>query len=113
MCNETKVNTNNPQSSPADEKNVAVNTTEYVGSIPVPFGRTFITGNYSGVYDHAAMRSKQLSSLLRLMQGEALDLEYQRLSNDSQQSLFWLALQLADEIEDTLPLLERLTFKPK
>jgi len=104
MCNETKVNTNNPQSSPADEKNVAVNTTPHVGSISVPYGTLSI--DRGGADDHLAMRSRQLCSLLRLMQGEGTTPAMNRLNDFRQHSLLWLAQQLADEIEEALPFVQ-------
>lgn len=104
MCNETKVNTNNPHSSPSGEKNIEVNTTKYVGSFAVPYGRTFI--ERSGADDHLAMRAGQLSSLLVLMIGENPTPELARFSDKTQHSLLWLAQQLSHEIQECLPFVQ-------
>lgn len=104
MHNETKVNTNNPHSSPSDEKNVAVNTTEYTGSFSVQYGSLSI--ERGSVDDFLAMRATQLSSLLGLMLGEHPTPELARFSDKTQNSLLWLAQQLSHEIEDALPLVQ-------
>jgi len=96
MNNETKVNTNNPQTSPTDEKKVAVNTTEYVGSFATPYGRMFI--ERGGAHDHLAMRSSQLSGLLMAIHGDGLR-HFQDLSDDNQDSILWMAHLLSAEIE--------------
>ena len=48
--------------------------------------------------DHACMRSKQLSSLLLLMSGEGVE-HFSCLNIKAQDSLLWLARQLAVETE--------------
>lgn len=104
MCNETKVNTNNPDSSPSGEKNVEVKATEYVGSFAVPYGRTFIERR--GADDHLAMRAAQLTGLLALMIGEHATPELARFSDKTQHSLLWLAQQMSNEIQECLPFVQ-------
>jgi len=96
--NETKVNTNSGAVSPVDVKKVTVSGKEYVGSIPTPYGRQLI--EVGGAVDHASMRSCQLGSLLRLMQTETAGAaRFCQLGLRAQDSLLWLAVQLADEVE--------------
>ena len=104
MHNETKVNTNNQESSPVDEKNVVPDATKYVGSYSIVYGRTYI--EHGGAADHLAMRARQLSSLLMLIHGEGLA-HFQRLSDNNQDGLLWLAHQLSTEIEDMVEIQAR------
>lgn len=93
--NETKVNTNNGDVTSSDAKK-ALLPPNCVGRIDTPHGAQYV--DRGAALDHAYMRSKQLSSLLLLMSGEGLP--YFRLINDSaQDSLLWLARQLATETE--------------
>lgn len=93
--NETKVNTKIGDVASPEEKNPAL-PPEYVGRIATPHGAQYV--DRGAALDHAYMRSNQLSSLLLLMSGEGLT--YFRLLNDNaQDSLLWLARQLATETE--------------
>lgn len=96
MHNETKVNTNKPRSSRLDEKNVVSDTTNFVGSFETTYGRTYI--NRGEAEDQLGMRAKQLSSLLLAIQGEGLS-HFQRIPDNDQDSILWLARQLSLEIE--------------
>lgn len=93
--NETKVNTKiGDVASPESKK--AMLTLNCVGGIKTPFGLQYV--ERGSALDHAYMRSKQLSSLLQLMNGDGL--EYFRLLNQgAQDSLLWLAHQLSKETE--------------
>jgi len=91
---ETKVNTENADVTSSASKNVL--NPQYVGRIDTPHGAQYV--DRGAALDHAYMRSKQVSSLLLLMSGEGLP--YFRLLNDkAQDSLLWLARQLATETE--------------
>lgn len=103
MHNETKVNTNNPSASPSDEKNIARNTKRYIGSIEVPYGETHIKRGCAE--DHMSMRTAQLGALLQLMHGETLPSYFQTMSDHRQNSLLWLASELAEEIDNMVALL--------
>lgn len=94
MCNETKVNTNNGDVTSAEPKKVL--PPQYVGWIEMPFGDYFI--NKGDALDHAYMRSAQLASLLSLMRGEGSD-RFFGLNRGTQDSLMWMANQLANEVE--------------
>lgn len=94
MCNETKVNTNNGDVTSPDAKKVL--PPQYVGWIETPFGDHFI--ERGSALDHAYMRSAQLAGLLSLMRGEGAD-RFFGLSRGTQNSLMWMASQLAEEIE--------------
>lgn len=92
---ETKVNTNIGDVSSPEAKNMAL-PPEYVGCIDTPFGVQYV--NRGDALDHACMRSKQLSSLLLLMSGEGVE-HFSCLNIKAQDSLLWLARQLAVETE--------------
>lgn len=91
---ETKVNTQNAEMTSSASKNVL--NPQYVGRIKTPYGAQYV--DRGSALDHAYMRSKQLSSLLLLMSGEGLD-DFRSLNNNVQDSLLWLARQLATETE--------------
>ena len=93
--NETKVNTSIGDVSSPAAKNMAL-PPEYVGRIDTPFGVQYIA--HKGALDHAYMRSKQLSSLLLIMSGEGLE-RFRLLNEGAQDSLLWMARQLAVETE--------------
>jgi hypothetical protein len=93
--NETKVNTNIGDVASPATKNPAL-PTEYVGCIDTPHGAQFV--DRGAALDHAYMRSKQLSSLLLLMSGDGL-VYFRLLNSNAQDSLLWLARQLATETE--------------
>lgn len=72
--------------------------TTAAGHIPVPYGLLLI--EEGGAVDHATMRSRQLAGLLRLMQtDQAGATRFCQLSPRHQDSILWLAVQLADEME--------------
>lgn len=95
MCNKTKVNTNNGDVTSPDAKKSLL-PPDCVGSIETPFGIQYV--NRGDALDHAYMRSAQLASLLALMYGEGLK-RFRTLNQDNQDSLMWMAMQLADETE--------------
>lgn len=94
MCNETKVNTSNGDMSSPASKNVL--PPQYIGQIETPFGVQYV--NRGDALDHAFMRSGQLASLLSLISGEGLD-RFRVLNTKTQESILWMARQLADETE--------------
>ena len=94
MCNETKVNTTNGDVSSPASKNVL--PPQYIGRIETPFGVQYI--NRGDALDHAYMRSGQLASLLSLMSGDGFD-RFSVLGKGTQESILWMARQLADETE--------------
>lgn len=95
MCNETKSNTNiGDVALPESKKGVV--PPEYVGRIETPFGTQYI--RRGGALDHAYMRSEQLASLLLLINDEGLEI-FRSLNVKSQESLVWLARQLAMETQ--------------
>ena len=79
-------------------------TAEHIGSMEVPYGRLSI--NAGSASDHAAMRSAQLSGLFVLMMGDGPE-SFGLLSNDIQSSLFWLGQQLAQEVQECIPLIAK------
>jgi len=96
MHNKTKVNTNYSAVATSEAKN-NIFAAKHIGILTTPYGALMIDSFNAA--DHAAMRGQQLSSLLRLMQGEG----WTRLSSlgpAAQDSLLWLAIQLADEMQD-------------
>ena len=93
--NETKVNTKIGDVASTVAKKMAL-PPEYVGCIDTPFGVQYIARNCA--LDHAYMRSRQLSSLLLLMNGEGLE-NFRLLNEGAQDSLLWLAHQLSKEAE--------------
>jgi len=99
---ETKVNTNISGVTSSASKNFDFQAENYAGSFYTPFGRHFITSG--DVHDHTKMRTLQLASLLRLMQREG-GAHFRRLSEAAQESLTWLSVQLADELEDLVDIL--------
>lgn len=74
---------------------------EYAGTLLVPYGELKIAKG--AAEDHAVMRSKQLSNLILLMMGDSSE-SFGLLNNDVQNSLFWLAQQLALEVQECIPL---------
>ena len=95
MCNETQVNTNLGDLPSAEAKKAAI-PPEYVGRINTPFGHQYIERGCA--MDHARMRSGQLSSLLLLISGEGLE-NFISINAGAQESILWLARQLATETE--------------
>jgi len=93
--NETKVNTKIGDVASPVAKKMAL-PPEYVGCIDTPFGVQYIARNCA--LDHAYMRSKQLSSLLLIVSGEGLE-RFRLLNEGAQDSLLWMARQLAVETE--------------
>jgi hypothetical protein len=75
-------------------------TAEHVGSMETPYGRLSI--NKGAAFDHATMRSAQLGNLILLMMGDSSE-SFGLLRTDVQSSLFWLAQQLAHEVEACIP----------
>ena len=95
--NETKVNTKNCDVTSPDSKKAFFDK-NHVGIISTPYGHQLIEAG--GAVDHASMRSCQLGSLLRLMQTENSGAaRFCQLGQRAQDSLLWLAVQLADEVE--------------
>ena len=95
MCNETKVNTNiGDVASPETKK--AIIPSEYVGRVITPFGHQYIERGCA--LDHVRMRSGQLSSLLALIGGNGVD-HFRSIDPKAQESILWLARQLATETE--------------
>lgn len=101
MCNETKVNTNIGDVASPESKKVTI-PPEYVGRVITPFGHQYV--ERGGAMDHARMRSGQLSSLLLLIGGEGLD-NFLSINPGAQESILWLARQLATETEAMVDLL--------
>ena len=96
--NETKVNTNNGDVTSPESKKTLL-PPNCVGSIETPFGIHYI--NRGDALDHAHMRSGQLSSLLLLMYGEGQE-RFRTLGKSTQDSLLWLSIQLAEELEEVV-----------
>lgn len=94
MHNGTKVNTNKSTATTYEAKKVVL-ATDHIGVIDTPYGTQLIKRGSAA--DHAAMRGRQLSSLLLLIQGDSLD-GFLEINRDGQESLMWLAVQLADEV---------------
>ena len=101
--NETKVNTNiGGVASPESKKHLL--PPDCVGSIQTPFGVQHV--NRGDAVDHAYMRSTQLTSLLLLIQGEAEGERYLDTFNKrTQESILWLAVQLAQEMEEMVDII--------
>jgi len=95
MCNETKVNTNIGDVASPEAKKITL-PPEYVGRVMTPFGNQYIERDCA--LDHARMRSSQLSSLLALIGGDGVD-HFRAIDPKSQESILWLARQLATETE--------------
>ncbi len=94
--NETKVNTNIGDVTSVQAKKV-VFARDHVGIIDTPYGTQLINRNEAA--DHAYMRAKQLSALLKLMQTQTEGAErFSELGPRDQDSLLWLGVQLADEL---------------
>jgi len=93
MCNKTKVNTNIGDVASPEAKKVTL-PPEYVGRVKTPFGNQYVTRG--SALDHAYMRSAQLSSILLLIGGEGLE-NFSCISPKAQDSILWLARQLATE----------------
>lgn len=100
--NETKVNTNIGDVPSAEAKNTA-SLSEYVGCIETPYGVQYI--NRGDAVDHAHMRSRQLSSLLLLIQGDSAE-GFRGLGPGTQDSLLWMAVQMADELQDLVDIVD-------
>jgi hypothetical protein len=92
---ETKVNTNHYDPTTSKEKNTSLSQ-EFIGRIETPYGIQSI--NHGDAVDHAQMRADQLSSLLMLMHGDGCA-RFRSLTPDAQDSLLWMAIQLARESE--------------
>jgi hypothetical protein len=95
MCNETKVNTNIGDVASPESKKIT-RPPEYVGRVMTPFGNQYV--ERGSALDHAIMRSGQLSSLLLLIGGNGID-HFRDIDPKAQESLLWLARQLATETE--------------
>jgi hypothetical protein len=91
---ETKVNTENADVTSSASKNVL--NPQYAGRIKTPYGAQYV--DRGAALDHAYMRSRQLSSLLLVMSGEGPG-DFASLNDSAQDSLLWLARQLATETE--------------
>ena len=96
MHNKTKVNTNYSAVATTEAKN-NIFARKHIGVVEIPYGAQLI--NAGDAADHATMRGRQLSSLLLLMQGEG-STRFNNLGPKTQDSLLWLAIQLADEMLD-------------
>jgi len=95
MCNETKVNTNIGDVVSPEAKKITL-PPEYVGRVMTPFGNQYVERGCA--MDHALMRSGQLSSLLLLIDGNGID-HFRAIDPKAQESILWLARQLATETE--------------
>lgn len=95
MHNETKVNTKISAVATAEAKN-NIFARKHIGIIDMPYGVQLVDSG--AAIDHAAMRGHQLSSLLLLIQGDDSD-RLRSLGPTRQDSLIWLATQLAEEME--------------
>jgi len=95
MCNETQVNTNLGDLPSAEAKKAAI-PPEYVGRVNTPFGNQYVERGCA--MDHAHMRSTQLASLLLLIGGNGID-HFRDIDSKAQESILWLARQLATETE--------------
>jgi hypothetical protein len=95
---ETKVNTNIGDVSSPETKDMAL-PPEYVGRIETPFGVQYV--NRGDARDYAYMRSQQLTSLLMLIQGDGRE-NFLNLGAGHQESLLWLAIQMAGEMEEMI-----------
>lgn len=95
MHNETQVNTALGDLPSQDAKKVTI-PPEYVGRVITPFGNQYIERGCA--LDHARMRSGQLSSLLALIGGDGVD-HFRSIDSKAQESILWLARQLATETE--------------
>ena len=96
--NETKVNTNIGDVSSPVTKN-----TDFFGCVTTPYGVQYI--NRGDAVDHAHMRSRQLSSLLLLIQGDSAE-GFRGLGLGTQDSLLWMAVQMADELQDLVDIVD-------
>ncbi|MFS2015052.1 hypothetical protein ACEN88_00555 [Massilia sp. CT11-108] len=94
--NETKFTSKIGGATSPEEKK-AVLSPEYAGRIESPYGVQYI--NRDEAVDHAHMRARQLSSLLLLIQGDNAE-GFRGLGLGAQDSLLWMAVQMADELKD-------------
>jgi len=62
--------------------------------------------NKGDAVDHATMRGRQLTSLLLLIQGDGAE-RFCALGPGSQESLLWLAVQMAEEMEAMVEMVDR------
>jgi hypothetical protein len=95
MCNEMQVNTN-IGGLPSPESKKVIIPSEYIGWVMTPFGNQYIERGCA--LDHARMRSSQLSSLLAIIGGDGVD-HFRAIDPKAQESILWLARQLATETE--------------
>lgn len=95
MHNGTKVNTKSAEKTLQAAKSDLF-ARKHVGVIETPYGAQLI--NSGDAIDHAYMRGRQLSSLLRLIQGDSSE-RFRNLLPVNQDSLLWMAVELADEVE--------------
>jgi hypothetical protein len=98
---ETKVNTLHYGPTTSKEKNMPF-PAEFVGRIETPYGIQYVSRG--AATDHAYMRSQQLTSLLMLIQGDGRG-DFLNLGAGTQESLLWLAVQLAGEMEEMVHIL--------
>jgi hypothetical protein len=76
--------------------------TDFIGQIETPYGVQMI--NRGQALDHMQMRGQSLTSLLTLMQGDGAE-RFGNLGRDVQESLLWLAVQMAEEMETMVDIL--------
>lgn len=87
------------QNNGATTDNKAVLPPEFVGRIKTPYGVQYI--NSGEAYDHATMRSTQLSALLMMMQHEGAA-RFALLSPRLQDSYIWMLTELSAEVEEMI-----------
>lgn len=92
----TKVNTNNADFTSATQKNFLSVEERFIGRIDTPYGVHLIKRGEA--MDQARMRAVQLTSLLCIIQGEDTE-TFASLRANIQDSIVWMALQAAQEIE--------------
>ena len=95
MHNEMQVNTTIGDLPSVEAKKVDIRS-EYVGRVITPFGHQYVERGCA--LDHARMRSGQLSSLLALIGGDGVD-HFRNIAPKAQESILWLARQMATETE--------------
>jgi hypothetical protein len=96
MHNETKVNTNSAEFISAQQKNFLSLEERFIGRIDTPYGVHLIKRGEA--MDQARMRATQLTSLLAVIQGDVPE-AFSSLRSDLQDSIVWMALQAAQEME--------------
>lgn len=101
MHNETKVNTNHADIASATAKNFLSPDERFIGRINTPYGVHLI--KRGDAMDQARMRATQLTSLLCIIQGEDTE-TFRSLREDLQDSIVWMALQAAQDMETLVEL---------